>query len=130
MFNDDDFFINDDELAEDNQLTIVDVAKKGLLQTMKETIDKMLVNLDFNESNNAMTNTRLLCGYMDSLLKLQEIDLSDNLSDEEISEAIDQVLRSTTELTLTNINDVIPDEEPNEMAAIPEDTTDDDGTDF
>ena len=130
MFNDDDFFINDDELAEDNQLTIVDTARIDLLKTMKKTADDMISNLQFNEKNEAMTNTRLLAGYMDSLIKLAEIELSDNLSDEEVAEEIDKVLKQTTELTFGNINDVLKDEgEATEMPEF-EDNDDGDSTDW
>lgn len=126
MFNDDDFFLNDDELAEDNQITIVDTARTKLLESIIKSSKDMIDNLKFNEQSEAESNTRLISSYVDSLLRLGAVDLS-QLSEEEAEEEIDKILKSTTELTFSNMNDVLPEEEPE--ISVEEESDESDGTD-
>lgn len=126
MFNDD-FFLNDDELAEDNQITIVDTARTKLLESIIKSSKDMIDNLKFNEQSEAESNTRLISSYVDSLLRLGAVDLS-QLSEEEAEEEIDKILKSTTELTFSNMNDVLPEEEPE--ISVEEESDESDGTDW
>lgn len=129
MFEDDDFFINDDELAEDNQETIIDISKTKLLDSLIKSANDMKGNLKFNEQSEAGSNLRMITSYVDSLLKLEQLD-AEQFSDEEIEEEIDKILKSTTELTFGNINEVLPDE-PEETKMISDDTSEgNEGTDW
>jgi hypothetical protein len=107
---DDEMYLNDDDLAKDNQLTIVDEALKQVLDSVIETAKKAKDCIDFNETTDASSNIAILAKYTDALLSLDSKEM-DELSDEEQSERVDKILRSTTELTLSNIDDVIPDQE-------------------
>ena len=128
MFNDEDFFMNDDELAEDNQPTLVDSAILDLLKSIEDCTSKMRDHIRFNERSEVLAQTDIMAGYMDSLIKLNTIDI-EGLSEEEVYEEIDKVLKSTTELTFANMNEILPEEE---IAEAPEakDTADDTGTDW
>lgn len=113
MFNDEDFFLNDDELAEDNQLSMVDSARLDLLNSIIKSANDMIENLKFNEQTEANSNTRILAGYLDNLIALGNVDIN-GLSEEEVYEIIENVMKSTTELTFGNMNEIIPDENKNE----------------
>lgn len=128
MFDDDEFFVNDDELAEDNQPTLVDSAILDLLKSIKECVTKMEEHIRFNEHSELTAQSAIVAGYVDSLLKLNSIDVS-GLSEEEVYEEIDNVLKSTTELTFSNMNDILPEEEvvPQTEELPPEDNS---GTDW
>ena len=128
MFNDDDFFLSDDELAEDNQLSIVDSARLDLLESIKTAVDNMIGNIKFNEQSDANNNCRIIAGYLDHLIVLGQIDTM-GLSDEEVFEKIEEVMKSTTELTFKNIDDVLPEPEENSNMGM-EDLGSDDGTDW
>lgn len=129
MFNEDDFFLDDDELAEDNQLSLVDSARLNLLESIKKSCEDMIENLKFNEQSEAFNNTRIISGYVDSLINLGSIEVN-NLSEEEIYDEIEKVMTATTTLTFGNINEILPDDEEtaNNMPANSDD--DADGTDW
>ena len=122
------FSWNDDELAEDNQPTLVDSAIPWSLNLLKTLKAKMEDHIRFNEASEVLAQTEIMAGYMDSLIKLNTIDI-EGLSDEEVYEEIDKVLKSTTELTFANMNEILPEEEIAE-APEAEDTADDTGTDW
>lgn len=109
MFNDDDFFLDDSELAQDNQMTIVDDAIYKSLDSMEKAITELKNNLKFNEQVDAMASLKILSMHLDSAIRLARID-EDNLSEEEVQEEIENVIKQTTELTFANINTVLPDE--------------------
>ena len=123
MFHDDDFFLDDEELAEDNRLTISDSARMDLLNSIIKSAQDMKDNLKFNEQSDAEHNLEMITNYVDCLIKVSQVDLED-LSEEEAEELIDKILRSTTELTFNNIDEVLPDEEPE---AEMDDNSSDDG---
>lgn len=128
MFDDDDFFLDDEELAEDNRLTISDSARMDLLNSIIKSAQDMKDNLKFNEQSDAEHNLEMITNYVDCLIKVSQVDLED-LSEEEAEELIDKILRSTTELTFNNIDEVLPDEEPE--AEMNDDNSDDgDSTDW
>lgn len=128
MFEDDDFFLDDEELAEDNRLTISDSARMDLLNSIIKSAQDMKDNLKFNEQSDAEHNLEMITNYVDCLIKVSQVDLED-LSEEEAEELIDKILRSTTELTFNNIDEVLPDEEPE--AEMNDDNSDDgDSTDW
>lgn len=128
MFEDDDFFLDDEELAEDNRLTISDSARMDLLNSIIKSAQDMKDNLKFNEQSDAEHNLEMITNYVDCLIKVSQVDIED-LSEEEAEELIDKILRSTTELTFNNIDEVLPDEEPE--AEMNDDNSDDgDSTDW
>lgn len=107
---DDEFFINDDDLAADNQLSIVDDAKLKVLEYIIKVATEAKDNIKFNESTDASSNISLLSKQMSALISLDSEELEE-LSDEELYERVEAILRSTTELTLSNIDDVLPKQE-------------------
>lgn len=128
MFDDDEYFLDDEELAEDNRLTISDSARMDLLNSIIKSAQDMKDNLKFNEQSDAEHNLEMITNYVDCLIKVSQVDLED-LSEEEAEELIDKILRSTTELTFNNIDEVLPDVEPE--AEMNDDNSDDgDSTDW
>ena len=107
---DDEFFVNDDELAADNQPTTVDSAKDKVLDYIIEVAKKIKDNIKFNETTDASSNISLLSKQVDALISLDSKEL-EGLSDEELYERVEKIQRSTTELTLSNIDDVLPKQE-------------------
>ena len=128
MFDDDEYFLDDEELAEDNRLTISDSARMDLLNSIIKSAQDMKDNLKFNEQSDAEHNLEMITNYVDCLIKVSQVDLED-LSEEEAEELIDKILRSTTELTFNNIDEVLPDEEP-ETEMNDDNSDDGDSTDW
>lgn len=129
IFDDGDFFIDDDELAEDNQMSVVDDAIMKSLDAMEKVIADMKNNLKFNEQQDARHNLRILTMHLDSAIRLSEID-EKGLSDEEVFEEIEKVIKQTTQLTFSNMNDLLPQEESDENTQIFNTDTTNGSTDF
>ena len=110
IFDDGDFFIDDNELAEDNQMSMVDDAIMKSLNAMEKAIADMKQNLQFNEASDARHNLRIISMHLDSAIRLSDID-SEGLSEEEVFEEIEKVIKQTTQLTFSNMNDILPQEE-------------------
>lgn len=128
----DDFFINDDELAADHQLTLIDEAKIRVLNRIEELTKECKVNLELSEFGNYENNMQIISSQVSILIDLQAVD-TENMSDEEMEEVIDRAFKSTTEITFANLNEILPDEEE-ESSQLSGDTDGDDnfsdGTDF
>jgi hypothetical protein len=110
MFEDGDFYIDDDELAEDNQMSLVDDAILKAVTSMEKALNDLKNNLKFNEQNDARHNLRILSMHLDSAIQLSRIE-EDELSEEEVYEAIENVIKQTTELTFSNMDELLPKEE-------------------
>ena len=114
MFEDD-FFINDNDLVSDNQPTLIDQAKMDLLNTIIEKANSMKESLILKETSEADNLLVVLSRYFDALIKLSELDITD--SNEELSEEIEKIINdivvSTTKITLSNIDTVLPKVEEN-----------------
>lgn len=120
---DDDFFLNDDDLAADNQLSIVDEAKIKLAKEIEKVAKDLEENINYNEKSDSENNLRILSNHLTALISMFEIDTF-NLSDEEVQERIDEVIKQTTQLTFANIDDVIPEMEESTDTEISDDNDD------
>lgn len=120
---DDDFFLNDDDLAADNQLSIVDEAKIKLAKEIEKVAKDLEENINYNEKSDSENNLKILSNHLTALISMFEIDTF-NLSDEEIQERIDEVIKQTTQLTFANIDDVIPEMEESTDTQVSDDNDD------
>ena len=126
----DDFFINDDELAADHQLTLLDEAKIKCLDRIIAITNECKLNLELSERGNFSNNLGILSSQISILIDLQAAD-EENLSDEEMEEIIDRAFKSTTEITFANLNEIIPDDDDSVGIEDNSDKDDNsDGTDF
>lgn len=127
MFEADDFYLDDDELGEENQMSMVDEAIYKSLEGMQKSITELMNNLKFNEVQDQKNSLRLIAMHLDSAITLANID-ENNLTEEEVFEEIEKVLKQTTELTFSNIDRVIPkieeDDDDNTTALNPGDLGD------
>lgn len=105
----DDFFLEDDDFAEENELTILDSAELDVLKCLKETVEKIETNIKFKEESEETYNLTVLGNYMDRLTMIYNTKGS-NQSKEELEETLKEITRITTPLTFSNIDKVLPDE--------------------
>lgn len=106
---DDEFVLNDSDLANDNKPTILDEARLKVLECVTETSNKMRDNIKYNEKSNYENNLKILVNYQARLMDVEEL-ATQKLSDEEYSEKIDKIFNDTTELTFSNIDDIVKDQ--------------------
>jgi len=128
----DDFFLNDDDLAKDNELNKIDLAKIRLLETISRTANETIQNIRFNEEKDAFDNIDLITNYLAALHRLAETDVEDlGISDEEMDHVIKEAETLTTELTFRNIDTVFPDDNDGKSGPGKDiDTSDASGTDW
>lgn len=129
MFEDDDFFIDNDELAADEQLDIVDSTILKLTEQLKKTSEELALNIKLKEGSDADASLSIIAGLVNQIITLKSIDI-ENLSDEEIEEAINSAIKSTTELTFNNINNVLGDDEPTDITTTDDSDDDNSSLDF
>lgn len=127
--DDEEFEFSDEEFAKDNQLTIIDEARKKLLDNIEKTAKEAKTNLKYNEASDFASNLNIISQNMSALISLDDID--ENLPDEEVQERIDKIIKMTTELTFANIDDVLKNEdEESGNTEVGTSGYDDDGTDW
>jgi len=109
MLDDEDFEFSDDDFAKDNQLTIIDDARRKILDNIEKGAAEAKLNLKYNEVANFQANLNIITRNMTALVSLDDID--ENLPEEEIQEKIDDIIKMTTELTFTNIDNILKSED-------------------
>lgn len=130
LFEDDDFFLNEEELDAENQLTVIEKAQQDILSHMETLVGDLKLNLKFGEHSDFGNNLVAISRELDVLIKLTTAD-RDNLSDEEQLEIIKEAQKMSTELTFNNIDEFVEkDEEDNNEAGPSDDFDIGDGTDF
>jgi len=113
---DDEFYLNDDDLAEDNQLTILDLAMEKVVDSIIKTASAIKTNIKFNEHGDRSSNINILSSLTSALIELDS-EVVNDLSDEEVQQMIENVLKQTTELTFANIDKVIKDDDDEEQTS-------------
>lgn len=128
LFEDDDFFLDEDELDSENQLTVIEKAEDDILSHLEELVKNLKTNLKFKEITDFDNNLRTVIREVDILIKLATAD-KEGLSDEEQLDIIKEAQKISTELTFDNIDDFV---EKDEEEGTEPDTDFDigDGTDF
>jgi len=124
----DDFFINDDELAADHQLTLLDEAKIKVLDYIIKLAQEMKSNLEFSEIGNYEANFSSVSSQFGILSDLS-VDTS-GMSDDDMEEIIENAFKKSTEITYSNMGNLLSEEEDTSISINPSDNIADDGTDF
>lgn len=106
-FDDEDFFLDDDDLAADYQLTILDEAKLKVIDFILESASELKNNINYTEKQNFSANLSSIARRVSMLIDLEN---AESIEDEDkLSEKIDEIMRSCTEITYSNMDNVIPD---------------------
>jgi len=101
-----DFFLDGDGLENDAQLSIVDNAKLKVLETLKKVSQEAIDDLKMNDHASASSKAEMISSYTSLLLSLENIDEA-NMPLSQQKELIDEVMKQTTELTLSNLDEVL-----------------------
>jgi len=134
-FEDDEFYLDDNELAQENSLSQVGLAKTQVLNCLEKAVKELKDNIKFNEKQEQEANLQLISNYTSALISLVEVENDPSTSDEEVAEYIKQILSQTTELSFSNMNEVLsnhPGVETEESGTtnIDNDAADDSALDF
>jgi hypothetical protein len=105
-FDFDGFTLDNEGLKNDIALTPLELAIQGVVERVKRTADEMSCNLSYNERTDFKTNASILLNDVSLLFNLIDID-DKNLSGEEVEALIEETIKSTTNLTLGNMDDIL-----------------------
>lgn len=106
MFEDEDFYFDEESLNADDQMSLLDEARHQLVLTMEKILNELKYNLKLGEPGYD-ENLSALGSQLDILIELSSDDY-DELSDEEQKDIIEKALKQSTEITFNNINEIIP----------------------
>lgn len=101
-----DFFLDGDGLENDVQLSIVDNAKKQVLEALEKITHESLTDLKVNDRSSVSAKIELISSYTSLLIRLDGIDEANTPINEQ-QEIIEEVLKQTTEITLSNMDEVL-----------------------
>lgn len=103
---DDDFFLDDGELGDESQLSIVDEAKLKILETIESKIKEAKDNINFFERSEFQTNFSIISRYVGAIIDIERLEENDeNLSDEEIIERIEEIELTAKELSFNDLKE-------------------------
>lgn len=105
-YGDDDFFLDDDELSSESQLSIADEQKIKVLETIKTKIDEAINNLKYSEKEEFKTNFSNIARYVSTIIDIEGMEQDENISEEELLEAIEHIEITVKELSFQDLREI------------------------
>jgi hypothetical protein len=103
--NDDEFFINDDELNAEGQLSIADKEKIKVLETMNKKISEAIENLKYSEKEEFRASFAVIARYVGAILDIEGLEQNPEISEEQLLEAIEKIELSVKELSFQDLRE-------------------------
>jgi hypothetical protein len=118
---DDDFELNEDELAAESQLSIADEEKIKILEVMKKKIIEAIDNLKYSEKEEYKANFAVISRYVSAIIDIEQMEQNPEISKEELLEAIEKIEITVKELSFQDLKQmeeksktvIVEDEEDN-----------------
>jgi len=104
--NDDEFELNDDELSAESQLSIADVQKVKILESMKKKINEAIENLNYSEKEEYKANFFVISRYVGAIIEIEQMEEDPNISEEQLLEAIEKIELTVKELSFQDLRDM------------------------
>lgn len=105
-YGDDDFFLDDDELSGESQLSMADEQKIKVLETIKTKIDETIANLKYSEKEEFKTNFSIIARYVSTIIDIEAMEQDENISEEELLEAIEHIEITVKELSFQDLREI------------------------
>jgi len=103
---DDEFELNDDELSAESQLSIADEQKIKILETMKTKITQAIDNLKYSEKEEYRATFAVISRYVGAILDIEQMENDEDISEEELLEAIEKIEITVKELSFQDLRDI------------------------
>ena len=132
----DDFFLDNDELDEQNSIGAVDEAKLEILGQIEQVVKDAKLNIKYKEEAEFRANFSILSRYVGAVVELEQLispmnfegiidEEAEELSENDILERIDEIMLTAKELSF---NDLREFEEKSKSVEV--NPSDDDDTDL
>jgi hypothetical protein len=120
--NDDEFFLDGDELNKEGQLSMADNEKLKILETMKKKIDEAINNLKYSEKEEYRATFAVISRYVGAIVEIEQMEQDANISEEELLDAIEKIELTVKELSFQDLKDI---KKKMENAEVPEQSSGD-----
>jgi hypothetical protein len=124
MYNDnDDFFLDDSELFEDNQLSLADKAKIKVLEKFKEKLDEAINNIEYLEKSEYRSNLNIIARFVGEIMQIEQMEEAQKegaVTEEQLLEAIETIEMRIKEITISDLQKL---ENKNETVEVNTDNT-------
>jgi hypothetical protein len=124
----DEFFLNDDELFEENSMSDIDKAKLDLLEFVEKKVQEAKDNLTYSETAEFDTNINTISRYITGIMEINMAESDPELSEDDIVQMIKVVEQRTKELSIEDLRKMKKEKEaaPASLGSDTEDFSDDD----
>lgn len=102
--NDDEFYIDDDDLNSDFELNAFEKEKFNVLSVIRETVDKIEENIKFRETSEEQKNFEILAGYVSCFIEINNL-AKGNLPQAEALGRLKNIESAVKELNFDDIDD-------------------------
>jgi hypothetical protein len=126
MADADDFELNDDELAAENQMSAADEQKVKILKVMKKKIEEAIENLNFSEKEEYKANFAVISRYVGAIIEIEQMEADPEISEDDLLEAIEKIEITVKELSFQDLKSM---EKKSEVVTESGDEKDDKKTD-
>ena len=104
--NDEEFFLDGDELNKEGQLSMADNEKLKILETMKKKIEEAIGNLKHSEKEEYRATFAVISRYVGAVLEIEQMEQNINTSEEELLEAIEKIELTVKELSFHDLKEI------------------------
>lgn len=104
--NDDEFFLDGDELNEEGRLSMADVEKVKILETMKRKIEEAIGNLNHSEKEEYKATFAVISRYVGAILEIEQMEQNPEVSEEELLDAIEKIELTVKELSFQDLKEI------------------------
>jgi hypothetical protein len=106
MMNDDEFFLDGDELNSEHQLSITDTTKIKLLETIVKKASEAIDNIKHFELSEYKANLSNVNRYVGAIIEVEQLAQDSEVSEEELVEMLEKIELTAKELSFTDLKEI------------------------
>lgn len=106
MMDNEDYFMNDDDLAAETQVSKADKEKIKILENMKKKIDEAIENLEYSEKTEYISNFSIISRYVSAIVRIESLESNPEFTEEELLEEIEKIEITVKELSFQDLRDI------------------------
>lgn len=127
---DEDYFMNDDDLAAETQISLADKEKIKILENMKKKIDEAIENLEYSEKTEYISNFSIISRYVSAIIRIESLESDTDIAEEELLEEIEKIEITVKELSFQDLRDIEKSNEEFESKSTNDDENEDNNGDI
>ena len=106
MFGDEEFELNEDDLAAESQMSIADEEKVKVLENIKKKVEQAMDNLKYSEKEEFKTNFAIISRYVSVIIDIEAMEENPEVTEEQLLEAIEAIEITVKELSFQDLKEI------------------------